>query len=121
MEEKIKQLNLNGNNTIQFHTRSGTLLSKGYSRIVVGERGPYIEFKNLRFSVIGIPFNEFSRLWRDVYYVEYRSRDESQVKVYKQKKKVKYADYKIGLFYISLFDLIDEHGKSFRIGDGKNE
>jgi len=114
-------LNLNGDKVTEFYTRTGTLLFKGYTRVVVGDRGPYIEFKDFRFSVIGIPVGEYSRLWRDVYYVEYRSRDKSKVKVYKQKKKVNYADYKIGLFYVSLFDLIDENGKSFRLKDGKDE
>lgn len=114
---KIHILDLVGDKATEFYSRSGTLLSKGYSKIVVGERGPYIEFKliNIRFRDIGIPYNEYSRLWRDVYYVEYRSKDKSNVKIYKQKKVVGYADYKIGLFYISLFDLVDKNKKFFRL------
>jgi len=37
--------------------------------------------------------------------VEWRTKDQSNVKVYEQKRRVEYADYKVGLFYISPFDL----------------
>ena len=37
--------------------------------------------------------------------MEWRTRDQSNVKVYDQKRTVEYADYKVGLFYISAFDL----------------
>ena len=47
--------------------------------------------------------------WKDkVFYVEWRTKDESNVKVYDQKRTVEYADYKVGLFYISPFDLLVE-------------
>ena len=37
-----------------------------------------------------------------------RTKDQSNVKVYDQKRTVEYADYKVGLFYISPFDLFVE-------------
>jgi hypothetical protein len=40
--------------------------------------------------------------------VEWRTKDQSKVKVYDQKRTVEYADYKVGLFYISPFDLFVE-------------
>ena len=40
--------------------------------------------------------------------MEWRTSDESNVKVYDQKKTVDCADYKVGLFYISPFDLFVE-------------
>ena len=44
--------------------------------------------------------------WKDkVFYVEWRAKDQSNVKVYDQKRTVEYADFKVGLFYISPFDL----------------
>lgn len=47
--------------------------------------------------------------WKDrVYCVEWRTNDESRVKVYDQKRTVDYADYRVGLFYISAFDLFVE-------------
>jgi len=40
--------------------------------------------------------------WKErVFYVEWRTKDQSNVKVYDQKRTVEYADYKVGLFYIS--------------------
>ena len=39
--------------------------------------------------------------WKErVFYVEWRTKDQSNVKVYDQKRTVDYADYKVGLFYI---------------------
>ena len=47
--------------------------------------------------------------WKErVFYVEWRTKDQSNVKVYDQKRTVEYADYKVGLFYISPFDLFVE-------------
>jgi hypothetical protein len=43
-----------------------------------------------------------------VFYVEWRTKDQSNVKVYDQKRTVEYADYKVGLFYISPFELFVE-------------
>jgi hypothetical protein len=46
-----------------------------------------------------------------VYYAEYRSHDQCNVKVYWQKKTVDYADYRVGRYYISPFDLVDGEDK----------
>jgi len=40
--------------------------------------------------------------------LEWKTKDQSNVKVYDQKRTVEYADYKVGLFYISPFDLFVE-------------
>ena len=40
-----------------------------------------------------------------------RSHDKSNVKVYWQKKTVDYADYRVGRYYISPFDLVDGEEK----------
>jgi hypothetical protein len=42
--------------------------------------------------------------------LEWRTNDESRVKVYEQSRTVDYTDYKVGLFYISPFDLFVEGG-----------
>ena len=40
--------------------------------------------------------------WKDkVFYVEWRTKVQSNMKVYGQKRPVEYADYKVGLSYIS--------------------
>ena len=92
---------------IDFFTKSGKLLATGYERIVIGERGPYIEFSNqhIIFDHIFPPLGEKHRIGNDTYYYdEYRS-VENYVKIYHQKRTVKYADYKIGFYYISPAEL----------------
>ena len=37
--------------------------------------------------------------------MEWKTKDESNVKVYEQNRTVEYADYNVGLLYISPFDL----------------
>jgi hypothetical protein len=93
-------------NKIKLFTFSGLLLSEEYERIVIGERGPYIEIKKLDISNLIIPEKENWRVSSNVsYYVEYRTKDISSVKIYFQKRTVDYADYKINYFYVSPFDL----------------
>lgn len=87
-------------------------MATGYTRIVIGERGPYIEFLpgHLVWDSLHMPDEEKYRTehpWKDrVFYVEWRSNDESKVKVYEQKRTVDYSDYKVGLLHISPFDLL---------------
>jgi hypothetical protein len=54
-----------------------------------------------------IPPNQKWRLGSDVaYYIEHRSRDNANVKVYEQCRTVGYADYKAGMFYIAPGDVV---------------
>ena len=105
---------LEGNEQTRFESRTGLHVATGYTRIVIGGRGPYIEFLpgHLIWDNLHIPDEEKYRLdhlWKDkVFYVEWRTNDESKVKVYEQKRKVDYADYKVGVVYISPFDLFVE-------------
>lgn len=104
--ERLK-IPVNGSD-ISLYTRSGLCVAHGYIRVVIGGRGPYIEFdpSQILIDSFHIPKDqEYRQTDRRVYYVEFRSNDESNVKLYYQKKTVQYADYKIGLMYISLFDL----------------
>jgi hypothetical protein len=102
---------LEGNDHTRFETRTRLHVATGYSRIAIGGRGPYVEFLpgHLIWDNLHIPDGEKYRLdhpWKDrIYYVGWRTNDESNVKVYEQKKTADYADYKVGLFYISPFDL----------------
>lgn len=88
-----------------FYTKSGVRLAAGYDRIVIGDRGPYVEF-------------DLSHLIQDVltetddrhhYYVELRTIPD-RVKVYVQLRGVDYADYVPGKCYVSPFELYDESG-----------
>ena len=97
-----------GDAKMRFSTKSGKAVAIGYERIVIGKRGPYIEFTNAQIikSAISVPTDEY---WRvsdsNAFYIEYRTRDIYNVKIYYQKKVVDYADYKIYFYYISPFDL----------------
>lgn len=91
-----------------FHTAFGLCIAKGYSRIVLGKRGPYIEFyqSNIVWPRMRIPIDQSWRITdNQAYYIEYRSQDKSRIKMYLQKRLVDYADYKVRLCYISPFDL----------------
>ena len=89
-------------------TNCGTLISESYVRVVRGERGDYIEIdpKLLIWKNTHIPETEKKRIGNLIYYYdEYRTNDKCNVKIYHQKKKVDYADYVIGMIYISLNDV----------------
>jgi hypothetical protein len=107
MRNDIKYLKtLKGSTELKFYTKSGLHIATGYDRLVIGKRGPYVEFENIITGNIYIPKKELYRLNNPVvYYDEYRTNDISNVKIYLQKKNVRYADYKIGKWYISPYDL----------------
>ena len=102
------QIPVEGNETTEFKTKGGIVVGKGYTRIVIGERGPYLEFspEQIRLTNCSIPEGEEKRQGEGFFYIEYRSNDFTKVKIYLQKKTVKYADYKVGMFYISPFDVL---------------
>lgn len=95
---------------IEFRTKSGTLIAIGYERVVIGDRGPYVEFSSKHLEKRGweIPADQKWRVHGRCYYVEGRTTDESNVKMYYQKALVNYADYKVGMWYISPFDLVTD-------------
>lgn len=83
-----------------------------YQRVVIGQRGPYVEFTKNQIidSLLYIPRNQLYRLSDPkVYYIEFRT-IEQNVKVYYQMRSVAYADYLINHFYISPVDLFKEDG-----------
>ena len=98
---------------ISLYTKCGTLVANSYERVVIGGRGPYVEFndKQIELNSFVIPKNQLYRLTDlRIYYIEFRSRDDSNVKLYYQLKTVAYADYKIGYFYIDPSDLCTQNG-----------
>lgn len=90
------------------YTKNSTLIANKYQRVVIGQRGPYVEFSKdeIQLNQLYIPKNQLYRLSDPkIYYVEFRSNDTSNVKVYYQMRSVAYADYRIEYFYISPDDL----------------
>jgi hypothetical protein len=112
-EERLK-ISIEGDSTTKFFTKNGIHIATGYRRVVIGGRGPYIEFdpSNIvnKFDTYYIPDDQFWRTMPDskAYYIEYRTKDLCNIKIYLQRKTVDYADYKIGMYYISSFDLVLE-------------
>lgn len=93
--------------SLEFYTKdTHKLLANDYIRIVIGGRGPYIEFEvnMVNWSNVVLPIHE---RWRtentNAFYIEFRSNCTAYVKIYAQKKTVDYADYLV--CYISPFDL----------------
>lgn len=98
----------------RFFTKAGTHIATGYERVVIGNRGPYVEFTadQLWRMRMRVPAKEFYRFFDPLaYYAEFRTSDDADVKVYMQRKLVDYADYKVGFWYVSPFDLVDETGQ----------
>ncbi len=96
-----------GDNNTVFTDQFNTIIGIGYIRIVIGDRGPYIEFAPIHLigQIMSIPDDQLWRLnSKSAYYVEYRTL-KSNIKVYYQLKPVNYADYVVKMCYISPFDL----------------
>ena len=75
------------------YLKNGTLFATGYNRIVHGERGDYVEFERDQI----VP----KHYWWLI------PETDPETKVYFQKKTVKYADYKIGKYYVDPYLLKD--------------
>jgi protein gp37 len=92
--------------TEALYTRKGLLLATGYERIVVGGRGPYVEINESQMVLENI---HLRKNVRHHWYTEFRSNEgpieEENVKVYLQRRTIGYADYKVGLYYVSPADL----------------
>ena len=90
-----------------------TRIATGYVRVVIGARGPYVEFLagHLRRRRLYLPR---SSRWRQTsavaFYEEYRTSPD-HVMVYHQLRPVAYADYIVDRWYISPFDLRDRCGR----------
>ena len=86
------------------------LIATGYERVVIGERGPYIEFTDEQICKdnFHVPHSERWRIKSKIrfmaFYEEYRTWRDS-IMIYHQLRYVHYADYIPGMWYISPWDL----------------
>ena len=113
-DEKRLRIPTCGHCDLPLYSRDGLLLAKGYRRVVIGERGPYVEM--LQRHIIRVHFHvpedqRYRLKSRDVYYIEFRSNCPSRVKAYLQRRAVEYADYRVGCWYISPADLCTAYGQ----------
>lgn len=95
-------------------TGYGTTICNWYDRIVVGDYGAFVEFSDeaVASDYIIQPGQEYrvtdDRYKNNVKYVWLTTRDISGVKIYHQKRRVKYADYKPDKYYVSVHEVLPE-------------
>ena len=100
-----------GSDTLTTISDNPKPICHGYERIVVGDYGAFVEFnqeqacennfKVKRGQEYRINDPKYSK---NVKYEWYTINDGSDVKIYKQKKGVSYADYKRGMYYVSVHE-----------------
>ena len=107
------QLNINGDINFKIHSLNGTLISNGYNCIVIGDYGAFIEFdKNqvIRESLQVKSGQEYRinnpKYSEHVKYYWLTPKDDSDMKVYFQKRTVTYADYEVDMFYVSPYEIL---------------
>lgn len=110
-EENIpKCLKLEGDNK-RLYTKFGSLICNQYDRIVVGDYGAFIEFseESIANDFIIQPGQEYrvndSKYSKNVKYIWMTIDDGSNIKIYKQKRKVSYADYIPRKYYVSVHEV----------------
>lgn len=97
----------------KFYDLSKDQISNGYSRVVIGDHGSYVEFKKEHICFENVREKEDQKWRKNNHYVKYHwletrsyKPNGEPTKIYKQVKTVKYADYKVNRYYISTKDLI---------------
>lgn len=103
--------NMSGDTT-KLETRSGTVIASGYNRIVIGDYGAFVEFSRAQANARHLKIKEGQsyriedqRYAEHVKYLWLTADDDSDVKVYDQKRSVEYADYKPGMLYVSVYEV----------------
>lgn len=103
---------LSGDSSANLCSLDGTVLCKGYSRIVVGDYGAFVEISPEQIYKEALqckPGQEYryqdKRFAGNVKYLWLTAKDRSCCKIYLQKKKVSYADYVPGMYYISPYEV----------------
>lgn len=93
-------------------TACGTEIAKGYTRIVIGDYGAFVEMTTAQINMDKLHVKEGQayriedpRYAEHVKYIWYTAADQSDVKIYLQKRSVEYADYKPGMIYVSVYEV----------------
>lgn len=86
----------------KLYLNDGSLFADCYNRVVHGGRGDYIELEKEQIvPELVSKFGNDINIPIDRYYFWLYPLNKPEFKVYLQLKTVKYADYKIGKYYIS--------------------
>lgn len=104
-------LSVHGDN-IALKTSKGSIITNGYDRIVIGDYGAFIEFNESQANHQDyfVPQKQMFRInnpsfVHKVKYEWWSIVDGSDIKIYKQKRGVKYADYTPGKYYVSVHEV----------------
>lgn len=98
------------------YTANGTILCDEYSRVVIGDYGAFVEFVSepTGTEFVVQPGQEYrindKRFNKSVKYVWLTVDDGSGVKIYKQRKRVTYADYMPKRYYVSVHECFQTNG-----------
>lgn len=86
---------------------NGNKISSGFDRIVIGDYGAYIEISKdkMNLDLLTIPSNQKFRLSPGFYGKYIWLTSDGSNKIYQQIRTVKYADYKVGYYYISPYEV----------------
>ncbi|MFA5023414.1 MAG: hypothetical protein WC523_00455 [Patescibacteria group bacterium] len=101
-----------------FLNKIGTEIAAGYSRIVIGDYGAYLEFYESQMKLENIRNRWAGTPTRPVKYIWMQTNDILQTKIYYQKAVVAYADYKPEMYYISPKDLYVDGKRLYRPMNG---
>lgn len=109
-----------GNKNCRIYSKEGTLIACGYSRIVVGDYGAFIEFspkQAVHKNIVIKRGQEYrvndERYAKNIKYHWLTAADKSDCKIYYQIKTVEYADYKPKMYYVSPYDVKIRYERSF--------
>lgn len=93
-------------------TKNGMQFARSYNRVVVGDYGAFIEIdkSDIMEHVIVVAHGQEYRIndpkySKNVKYHWYTATDGSEIKIYKQVRRVKYADYIPGKYYVSVHEV----------------
>ena len=98
-------LNVDGGKML---SADGVLLCYTYDRIVIGDYGAFIEFSKPALPLECMPGQEYRMYdsrYKDKVKYDWLTTEKHITKVYHQKRTVKYADYKVGKYYVSVHEV----------------
>lgn len=94
------------------YTDSGSIICESYQRIVIGDYGAFVEFGEPANDFVVAPGQEYrmndERYSKHVKYIWLTVDDNSNIKIYYQKKRVTYADYLPGKYYVSVHEVFQK-------------
>ena len=82
-----------------------TMIAVDYRRIVYGDYGAYVEIEPNDMTLSNLEYRFGNRPTRPVKYLWMQTVDSLKTKVYHQQGTVRYADYIVGMYYVSPFDI----------------